>query len=139
MSDYPNTVRSVLRHRMKYDKLAVAVTRAYAKMKPWRGSRKVRINKMWWLVVGLSAVYGVPAPQLRFEKRSQRSSSYNPDTDEITIRGKLSVVTLLHDFGHHLLGRDEVKVCKWSINLFRKCFPRSYRKCQHVGHTLKRD
>lgn len=138
MSNYPRTVRSVLRRQMKHNKLAVAVTKAYAKMKPWRGSRRQRINKMWWLVVGLSAAYGVPVPQLRFDKNSSRSSSYDPATDEITIRGKLSVVTLLHEFGHHLLGRDETTVCRWSINLFRKCFPKSYRKCRHEGHTLRR-
>ena len=47
----------------------------------------------------------------------------------------LSVVTYLHEFAHSR-GADERQACGWSINLFRRIFPRSYARCRHQGHML---
>ena len=52
--------------------------------------------------------------------------------------GRLSVVTFLHEFGH-ALGYGERGACRWSINLFRRCFPRSFARCRQAGHTLVRE
>ena len=50
----------------------------------------------------------------------------------------LSVLAYLHEFAH-ARGADERQACHWSINLFRRCFPRSFARCRAVGHTLVRD
>jgi hypothetical protein len=47
-------------------------------------------------------------------------------------------VTFLHEFAH-ARGFDERQACRWSINLFRRCFPRSFASCRQVGHTLVRN
>lgn len=38
-----------------------------------------------------------------------------------------SIVSTFHEFAHHLNGTDEQQVILWSINLFKKCFPRSFK------------
>jgi hypothetical protein len=52
-------------------------------------------------------------------------------------RGRLSVVTYLHEFAH-ALGRDERGACRWSINLFRRVFPEQFARLAASGHTLRR-
>jgi hypothetical protein len=85
----------------------------------------------------------MPAPELRFERidgifsgasSCQRRGDGRPAA--ITMRGKLSVVTFLHEFAH-ALGRDERGACRWSINLFRRAFPEQYARLQADGHTLR--
>ena len=48
------------------------------------------------------------------------------------------MLTYLHEFAH-ARGYDERGACRWSLNLFRRCFPRSFARCRPVGHTLVRD
>jgi hypothetical protein len=48
-----------------------------------------------------------------------------------------SIISTLHEFAHHLLGPDELEACAWSVNLFKKCFPKKYEKLSWKGHMLK--
>lgn len=50
----------------------------------------------------------------------------------------LSLLTLLHELGHHFYGESELQACRFSVWLFRAAFPRSYAKLEWDGHTLKR-
>ena len=63
--------------------------------------------------------------------------SYHPATHTITLEGRLSVVTFLHEFGH-ARGYGERGACRFSINPFRRVFPRLFARCRRVGHTLVR-
>jgi hypothetical protein len=80
-------------------------------------------------------------PDLRFERLDggpSGDSGYSPALHRIALRGKLSVVTFLHEFGH-ARGFGERQACRWSLNLFRRCFPRSFARCTACGHVLLRD
>ncbi|MCK4658716.1 MAG: site-specific integrase [Phycisphaerae bacterium] len=88
----------------------------------------------------LSGAYGIFEPALIFDRidgNSSGSSHYIPSQRRIVIVGKLSVVTYLHEFAH-ALELDERDACRWSINLFKRCFPRHYGRLVHVGHMLIR-
>jgi hypothetical protein len=61
--------------------------------------------------------------------------AHTPILDLIALVGKLSVVTYLHELAH-ARGYDERQAVKWSVNLFRKVFPRSFARCQQEGHLL---
>ncbi len=135
MATYPKTVSEVLAD-VKYPRLVLAAVRTYAKMRPWAGTRAERLAKMRWLLKGLATALGVAEPRLKAERRG--GSCYDRGTATIYLCGRLSVTTLLHEFGHHLLGTDERAVCRWSVNLFRRCFPRQYAKLRHEGHLLRR-
>lgn len=59
---------------------------------------------------------------------------YIPLRQIIAIASTRSVMTFLHEFGHHLfLDASEDKVAHWSHDLFRALAPRTYRKALERG------
>lgn len=133
-ANYPATVEEVLQDGRKYKPEVLRATRLFAQAKPWRGSIEDRVRKLHALHAALCAAYG---------KRTQvvighvGGDCYVPSLDLIRLSGRLSVVTYLHEFGH-ALGKDERQTCRWSINLFRRVFPRSFARCRREGHMLLR-
>ena len=140
--NYPATVAEVLDPAMTFKLAALRAMRAFARSKPWQGSIAQRKSKFRRLHRALADAYGIALPRLVFQNveadAPSGASSYCPATHTITLRGKLSVLTYLHEFAH-ARGADERQACRWSINLFRRCFPRSFARCRAVGHTLVRD
>ena len=137
--DYPETVAEILDNRMTFNPNALRAVRAFAKSKPWRGTIEERQQKFRQLNTDLSAAYGISAPTLVFAgfgAGDSCDSSYRPATNTITLTG-LSVVTLLHEHAH-ARGMGERGATRWSVNIFRRCFPKSYAGCQQVGHMLRR-
>ena len=138
--DYPETVVEVLDNDASYAGDVVEAVRTFAEAAPWKGSLKSRKGKFLRLNGDLARACGIDEPTLAFrhlDGSSSGASYYTPRDHRIVIVGKLSVVTFLHEFGH-AQGFDEKAACRWSINLFRKCFPRQYSRLVHVGHMLIR-
>lgn len=48
-----------------------------------------------------------------------------------------SIISTLHEFGHRLHGRSELDACRFSVWLFKKVFPNSFKKLTADGHLLK--
>ena len=139
-ANYPEAVIDVLDDEIRYPPGVVEAVESFAAMNPWQGSINSRKMKFQQLNRDLARACNIDKPTLCFGQLhggSSGSSFYRPSDHRIVINGKLSVVTFLHEFAH-ALGFDERKACKWSINLFRKCFPRQYSRLIHVGHTLIR-
>lgn len=62
---------------------------------------------------------------------------YTPKTKTITLdRNNPSILSTLHEYGHHLLGPNELEACAWSISLFKECFPKAFQKLEWKGHML---
>jgi len=142
--EYPRTVAECLDGGFRYRRGVVAATRAFKRSGPWRGTLAEREQKFALLNGALAEVYGIPAPKLRFESIdgsfSGASSCLRRTAGEpaiITMRGRLSVVTYLHEFAH-ALGHGERGGCRWSINLFRRVFPAQFARLGTNGHTLRR-
>lgn len=113
----------------------LAAMRRYARAKPWRGSVEDRKGKMRSALAELATVYERRPPALEFqhiaedyEPGATGFSTYDPTTKTITICGGLSVLTLLHEFAHFLHGRNRRIALIWSVNLFRRAFPRSFER-----------
>jgi len=137
---YPATVLEVLDDEITYPKQLLRVMRIFAASNPWRGSIEVRKRKFTDVNRMMALVCRIEKPTLTFgclDGGSSRASCYLPGEHRITLTGTLSVVTFLHEFAH-ALGMDERDACKWSVNLFRKCFPKQYSRLIHVGHMLVR-
>jgi hypothetical protein len=132
-ANYPRTVAEVLDPAMTFKPAALAAVRDLARAKPWRGSPAERLAKLAACLDRLAEAYGVRRPSLAVG----RTDCYRPGLNSIELTPALSVVTFLHEFSH-ARGHDERDACRWSINLFRRCFPRSYAACRHVRHTLVR-
>ncbi|MCH7700374.1 MAG: hypothetical protein IID37_01685 [Planctomycetes bacterium] len=138
--DYPETVIEVIDSEMRFRPATLRAVRAFASSKPWSGSLEKRKEKFIKVTHDLATAYNVPEPDLRFEQLDGTSSGgsyYLPKMHLIIMSGKLSVVTYLHEFAH-ALGKDEADACRWSINLFRQCFPRQFSRLIHRGHMLIR-
>lgn len=46
-----------------------------------------------------------------------------------------SIISTLHEFRHKINGPDEVSACRWSIQLFARCFPSSFEKLEFEKGT----
>jgi len=138
--DYPATVVEVLDDHIRFRPTALRAIRAFAESRPWAGSVDERKEKFRQLNRALSEAYGITEPELTFGRldgTGSGSSHYIPHLHRIVLVGKLSVVTYLHEFAHSR-GKGEKGACRWSINLFRRCFPKQFGKLVHIGHTLVR-
>src|SRR5204863_9906705 len=102
--NYPATVQEVLDPGLKFKPAALRAVRAIARSGPWRGSVARRKGKFRRLNRDLAAAYGVPEPRLAFRGveagADSGGSSYRPAAHTITLAGRLSVVTYLHEFAH---------------------------------------
>ena len=139
-SAYPATVLEVLDDEIVYSDELLCVLRIFAASNPWRGSIETRKRKFSDVNRMLARTCGIQTPTLGFgflDGSNSGASHYILRDHCIVLTGKLSVVTFLHEFAH-ALGLDEEEACRWSINLFRRCFPRQYSRLIHVGHTLVR-
>jgi len=104
-----------------------------------------KLKKFTKLSDTLANIYGIRPPKIRVgtmnaqtwnQPMSSGSSNYSPGTHTITINGKFSVVTFLHEFGH-ARGFDEPDAVTWSVNLFKRIYPRSFARLHAHGHTLQ--
>jgi hypothetical protein len=134
---YPATVAEVLVDGMKFKPDALRAIKRFRRSKAWRGTIEERLEKFRTLNRELAAAYGIREPVFRFSAAPWSNGYYDPAEHAIGLIGSLSVVTFLHEFGH-ARGFGERGACRFSINLFRRLFPRSYARCQHSGHTLRR-
>lgn len=47
-----------------------------------------------------------------------------------------SIISALHELGHHLFGSDELEACRYSIGVFKAAFPKAFEKLAWNGHML---
>lgn len=64
------------------------------------------------------------------------SCYYNNLSQTIYINKTVSIISTLHELGHHLFGPSELKACIWSVSLFKATFPKAYKKLEWKGHLL---
>ena len=139
-ANYPDTVAEILNSEKKYKGDTLRALKTFRRAKAWRGSLVERGEKFEALHLALREIYGLNTT-LRFgilDNTSSGNSCFNPATDTITLSGKLSVVTYLHEFGH-ARGMDERDACIWSVNLYRRIFPKSFERASFVGHMVVSD
>jgi len=136
---YPRTVAESMDPNAKYRPEALRAMRAFRDARPFQGTERERFAKIAALHVLLCDTYGI-FPILRRDWMTEGdsgSSCFRPGENSITLSGRLSVITYLHEFAH-ALGKGERGACRWSLNLFRRIFPRSFARLRPVGHTLVR-
>lgn len=129
--NYPETVAEVLDSDIRFHRRALRAVRKLAHAKPWRGSVRQRLDKFRHCAIDLASAYDVTCPNVQIGV----VDCYIPAAATIYLRRNCSVVSFLHEFAH-VRGMDERDACRWSINLFRKVFPRSFERCSQRGHLL---
>lgn len=87
------------------------------------------------LLIELSRHYEKPVSISQVSSIS--ASAYNPITKTIILDpNKPSIISALHELGHHLFEASELKACRWSITIFKKIFPIAYSRLVWNGHLL---
>ena len=131
---YPKTVEECIDDSLKYRKATLDAVNEFKRTHPWKGTRRERRAKIVHLHRHLCEIYGRDIG-ITFDPHGK--SQYIP-AENIIVLEDLSVVTFLHEFAH-ALGRDEAGACRWSLNLFKRCFPKSFAKTAKVGHLVVRN
>lgn len=63
------------------------------------------------------------------------SPCYSKKYDTIILNNS-SIISALHEMGHAIYGRSELKACSWSTKLFQESFQTAFRKLVWKGHML---
>jgi len=136
-TQYPDTVAEVLSNR-KYKREVLKAMKRFKKSKPFRGEFVERRAKFAKVFYELCNAYDISINlELPIEESGAGNGYYSHFNRSVSLVGKLSVVTLLHEFAH-ALGKNEKGACSWSLNLFRRFFPRSFERGYSDGHVLRR-
>ena len=73
--------------------------------------------------------------QLKIKFEKSQISHYNPNKRQI-ILNNCSIITALHELGHHLFGDSELKACRYSVWMFKETFPKTFANLHFNGHLL---
>lgn len=46
-----------------------------------------------------------------------------------------SIISTLHEFRHRVNGPDEKSACRWSVQLFKRCFPGAFERLEFYKGT----
>lgn len=133
-------LNEVLVEGKKFKGAALRACRMYARAKPWAGSIEERKAKLEAFNAELAAAHGVPAPTLRYVNVEANlvngAAGYDPDDKVIVLGYRLSVVSYLQMFARHC-GKSRVGMVRWSVNLFKRKFPKSYAGCRwDASHAM---
>lgn len=124
-----------------YKPEAIKALRAFKKKKTFKLSVEERIQAMDELLQSLAQAYTFEKPiTLKAENMVGGFSGAShvkkyADRFEIFLVGKASIITLLHEFAH-CRGYDEHECKVWSLNLFRKVYPKQFEKLVITEHGM---
>ena len=124
---YP-TKNEILKHKTIITKEEINILQKWKKTKP-------TIKNLKQLITKLTKLHKL---KIKTKYNSNKPAHYNPTTKTINLNN-FSIITTLHETGHAIHGQPEIKACAYSIQLFKKIFPKEYKKLKWIGHMLKKD
>ena len=114
----------------KFKKEAILAVQKAVKAGLWRSEREPAYDILRAMFTNLNTIYGLPTLVLIVDDHEY----YSRVTDMIALP-KPSLVSALHEYRHHMqhygLGHyedDEIDARGWSVSLFRKALPKSFKK-----------
>jgi hypothetical protein len=142
-TQYPESLDGIINPNAKYKPAVLSAVSAFARSKPWAGTVDERKAKFAVLHAALCGIYErecelIFASDFGNQDIPSGRSSFNPHYRRITLCGRSSVVTYLHEFAH-ALGKNEFRATSWSVNLFARKFPRSFAAASQNRHLLVTD
>jgi len=104
-------------------------------LKEWKNlSQKEQLNRLERLIIWLNWTND---KKDNLKIKLGKEYQYNPQTQTIYLdKNHASIISALHELGHHIFGTSELKTCRWSIWLFIECFPELYKNLKWDRHLL---
>lgn len=138
MKRYP-TKEEILGISYKLKPIHVWLTLTWKKSQDFKNWKKLVKENKTTTLIHLVDLLNLSLPIKERVKQTIKGNiyCYTPANKKITLdRNNPSIMSTLHEFGHHLLGSDELDACVWSVNLFKECFPKAFQKLEWKGHML---
>jgi hypothetical protein len=131
------TVAQLIDDAKVYSEEVIGATKELARSKPWQGTIEQRQEKLLAYHQKLCAAYDVEV-QLAFANISDApmgGGTFDRETRTLTLLARISIVSYMHFFTR-ARGAGEREAFKWSINLFKRHFPKSFERAEKVGPFL---
>lgn len=142
MSNRITTTQPLVDDSYPFNDNTLRATRAYARTKPWRGTLEERLKKLNTFHAALCGAHGIE-PQLvvaipnDHEGGSGSSGASSHVGGRMTLVNRVSVASYLWIFAR-AMGLNRREAFRWSLSLFKRCFPISFGRCRLVGCMLIR-
>jgi hypothetical protein len=123
---------------MKFKIGVITALKKFKRTCPYSVGYEARKAGLQTLLEELGTAYQMEVPVLRFtepEKETSFESYYMPEGHVIIMNGRLSIITFLHEFAHSQ-GKNETGAVRWSLSLFKRCYPKAFEKLIADGHCL---
>ena len=103
-------------------------------LKDWKDTpNDVKFQRLATLIIAISLIgYG----RLPIVRKGDRDCYVPKEFCIYLNKNKPSILSALHETAHFLHGSSELTACRWSIYIYRTCFPEMYKKLQWKGHLL---
>lgn len=158
----PDTLTS---NDYKFKKGVIAATKKFKELKTGRlPDEKCFLAMVDW-THEVSQIYRIPTPTLKMWDIigiSSGPSHYLHQEKTIVLVGKLSIITLFHEYAHHLYFETKAPRCadgsidymlintsrverharRWSLNLFKRVWPKQWAKLSYnelTGMVYRRE
>lgn len=96
--------------------------------KEWkRDKNRCRYELIRDLIRGISDNKETETPRIRQDMEAE-TPYYIPSCKTIFLNRHLSIISALHELGHHLYGESELLACRFSVHLFKEVFPKAFSK-----------
>ena len=151
MSWYPSKPITIPINKIPNHEKVIKVLKEFKRMNPWKGSPEERYEKFKWLHEKLNEIYGLSVrfvSEVRKPYTFSGNSYYDPYSKTITLMGRYSVITFLHEWGHaldlspkwhnKLPMHGEYWAVAFSVTLFKHVFPEKYARLRSADHCLIR-
>ena len=120
--------------RFKHGTTLITNMWKFSRIKNWKTKEYwMKIDELAILIQVLSALHLKKEPQIIL------SNKYACDIKGRKIYLDIdnpSIISTLHETAHYLFGENELTACRWSIWLFKECFPKSFEKLEFKEHLL---
>lgn len=134
---YP-TQKQILTVNPKIKSIIKSATLAWKDeyLKDWKNlSKKEQIDRLKILILWLNWANHKRDDNLKIKLGDEYQ--YDPRRQTIYIdKNHPSIMSTLHELGHHIAGLSELKACRWSVWLFIECFPGLYKNLKWNKHLL---
>jgi len=135
---YPSK-KEILNNLIETDKTLIKIFRGWMATS-WKKAKNKSEKQKFLALKELIQVFAIhlESPVLVEYKPSIASCCYSPSKKTIFLNNSLSIISSMHELGHHLLGESELLACTWSLSYFIEAFPKSYAKLHWDGHLLRK-